>query len=196
MAVETGLTLMTASQDEFITDAVSQHSNRLLGFIRNRVNDATEAEDILQDVFTELTSVTRMQQPVEQVAAWLFRVARNKIIDRYRKKSTVQLDDQPAVKRDDDEEAYFLSELLPAAGRDAVERMDNALLMSAIEEALDELPPEQRNVFMMHELENKSFQEIAAITGAPVNTLLSRKRYAVLHLRRRLSDLYQELFTD
>jgi len=188
------LTLMTRSQDEFVNRAVKEHGNRLFGFIRNRVDDLSEAEDILQDVYVELTSLVRLDRSVEQVAAWLFRVARNKIIDRYRKTRTVSLD---AAEHTEGEESSnrFLDELADL-GSDPERSMDTGLLMLAVEEALDELPPEQRDVFLQHEMEGKSFRDIAATAGVPVNTLLSRKRYAVLHLRRRLQDLYDEMFND
>ena len=122
------------------------------------------------------------------------RVARNKIIDKYRKKKTDRLDDFKITGHSNDDEKYFLSDLVKGNAESPDERFDNSMLQVAIEEALDELPKEQRDVFVMHELENKSFNEISEATGVPLNTLLSRKRYAVLHLRKRLNYLYNELF--
>ena len=186
--------LMVKAQDEFVRNAVEEHGPRLFGFIRNRVDDTSDAEDILQDVWYELTETSRLDVPVEQVAAWLFRVARNKIIDKYRKKTTVRLDDRVAENEED--APRLLDELLPAGDSDPGRGMDTQVLMMAVEAALDELPPDQRTVFIQHELEERSFKEIAATTGVPVNTLLSRKRYAILHLRKRLQDMYDELFKD
>ena len=194
MADAHSIALMAKTQDEFVRNAVDEHGNRLFGFIRNRVNDVSDAEDILQDVWYELTETSRLDVPVEQVAAWLFRVARNKIIDKYRKKSTVLLDD--TYDSDDEDAPRLLDQLLPASDSDPSRRIDTELLMMAVEQALDELPPEQREVFLQHEMEDKSFKEISAQTGVPVNTLLSRKRYAILFLRKKLQDIYSELFKD
>jgi RNA polymerase sigma factor (sigma-70 family) len=195
MAEATAHLLNTRLQDETIAEAVKQHGSRLSGFIRRRVDDLADAEDILQDVYLELTSLVRLDRTVEQVAAWLFRVARNKIIDRYRKKPVVSLD--ALGDREDDETAgSFLDQLVTPGHGASLSSFDNGLLMLAVEQALDELPPEQRDVFVQHELEDKAFSEIAAATGVPLNTLLSRKRYAVLHLRKRLQDLYDELLND
>ena len=185
---------MVKEQNDSIQEAVNEHSGRLLHFIRNRVSDLEDAEDILQDVYYEFTETSRLPIPVEQVTSWLFRVARNKIIDKYRKKKTDRLDDVKLMNHSGEEEKYFLTDLLKANNEGPDVRFDNSLLGLAIEEALEELPKEQREVFVMHELENKSFNEISSATGVSVNTLLSRKRYAVLHLRKRLNNLYNELF--
>ena len=185
---------MPDEQNDSINEAVNEHGGRLLGFIRNRVSDLEDAQDILQDVFFELTETSRFSVPIEQVASWLFRVARNKIIDKYRKKKTDRLDDIKFTGQSNEDEKYFLSDLIKGNNESPDERFDNSMLSLAIEEALEELPKEQREVFMMHELENKSFNEISEATGVTLNTLLSRKRYAVLHLRKRLSYLYNELF--
>jgi len=185
---------MVEEQNDSIKDAVEEHGSRLFSFIRNRVSDLEDAQDILQDVFYEFTEISRTEEPVNQVASWLFRVARNKIIDKYRKKKTDRLDDIKLNHQPNEEENYFLSELIAADGLNADDQFDNSMLMMAIEDALSEIPKEQREVFTMHELENKSFKEISELTGASVNTLLSRKRYAVQHLRKRLNNLYNELF--
>ncbi len=185
---------MADEQNDSIQEAVDEHGGRLLSFIRNRVSDLEDAEDILQDVFYELTETSRMPVPIEQVASWLFRVARNKIIDKYRKKKTARLDDIKLTGQSNEDDNYFLSDLIKGTNESPDERFDNSMLSLAIEEALGELPKEQRDVFVMHELENKSFNEISETTGVSVNTLLSRKRYAVLHLRKRLNYLYNELF--
>ncbi len=188
------ITRMVEEQNDSIKDVIDEHGNRLFNFIRNRVADLEDAQDILQDVFYEFTETSRLPEPIEQASSWLFRVARNKIIDKYRKKKTDRLDDIKLNSQSNEEEKYFLSDLIAANGETPDSRFDNSVLMLAIEEALDELPKEQREVFVMHELENKSFKEISASTGVTLNTLLSRKRYAIVHLRKRLSDLYNELF--
>ncbi len=185
---------MVEEQNDSIKEVVAEHGNKLFHFIRNRVSDLEDAEDILQDVYYEYTTTSRLAVPIEQVTAWLFRVARNKIIDKYRKKKTDRLDDIKIGRQSNEEENYFLADLIKANSESPDDKFDNTLLMTAIEEALDELPKEQRDVFMMHEMENKSFNEISSLTNTSVNTLLSRKRYAVLHLRNKLSNLYNELF--
>jgi RNA polymerase sigma factor (sigma-70 family) len=174
-----------AEQDQLIADAMEREEPRLRNFIRRRVLDTGDAEDVLQDVFYELTQAYRLMKPVEQVTAWLFRVARNRITDIFRKRTTVSLNDPVA----DEEDALEFEDLLPSpdAGPDAV--YARGLLIEALEDALDELPESQREVFVAHEMLGKSFKEIAEETGASVNTLLSRKRYAVLHLRERLQEM-------
>jgi len=190
-AVPLALTAMT-DQDERITKVVSRERNRLRSFIRRRVSDAGEAEDILQEVFYELIAATRLLQPIEQVSAWLFRVARNRIIDRFRRKggTPATLDTGGGFE---DDEAMGLEELLPSedAGPDAL--FARRLLLEELDAALDELPAAQREVFLAHELEGRSFRELAQESGLSINTLLARKRYAVLHLRKRLQDIYQEM---
>jgi RNA polymerase sigma factor (sigma-70 family) len=185
---------MSERQNESIAEAVKTNRSRLRDFIRQRVSDIEDAEDILQDVFEELTEAVRMMQPIEQVASWMFRVARNKIIDRYRKKKTESLEDQKFYTAQSEDEQLMLADLLADSNGSSANRFDNTLLWNTIEEALDELPPEQRNVFVWHEIDGKSFNSIAEETGIPLNTLLSRKRYAVLHLRKKLRDIYNELF--
>jgi RNA polymerase sigma factor (sigma-70 family) len=182
------------AQNRQIQDTVKRERRRLLAFIRQRIPRPDDAEDILQDVFYEFTEMARLMKPVEQIASWLFTVARNKITDRYRKKKPLLLEDVFVFKGDGDDDGYLLDDLLPAADvRSADAEMMRETIMEALTDALEELPVEQREVFIWHELEDKSFKEIAELTGTPVNTLLSRKRYAVLHLRERLKELYTEL---
>jgi RNA polymerase sigma factor (sigma-70 family) len=185
----------TVEQDQRISDAVSREQSRLRNFIRRRVPDPGDAEDILQDVFYELVEAYRMMKPVEQVTAWLFRVARNRITDLFRKKTREALRNEPPMIAEDGEE-LLLEELLPSrdAGPDAA--YARSVLLEELDEALDELPPEQREVFVAHELMGYSFKELAEQTGLSVNTLLSRKHYAVLLLRERLQDLYNEFRND
>jgi RNA polymerase sigma factor (sigma-70 family) len=182
-------------QDQRISEAVSREQLRLRSFIRKRVADPGDAEDILQDVFYELIEAYRMMKPIEQVTAWLFRVARNRITDRFRKRSREALPNEPARVAEDGEE-LLLEELLPSpdAGPDAA--YARGVLLEELDEALDELPAEQREVFVAHELMGYSFKELAAQTGLSVNTLLSRKHYAVLHLRERLQAIYDEFRND
>jgi RNA polymerase sigma factor (sigma-70 family) len=182
-------------QDRLIAEAVEREEPRLRRFIRGRVLDLGDAEDVLQDVFYELTATYRLMNPVEQVTAWMFRVARNRITDLFRRKKAVSLSDSASGTAGDEEDAATLEDLLPSldAGPDAV--YARGVLMDAIEEALEELPESQREVFVAHELMGRSFQEIAEETGVGVNTLLSRKRYAVLHLRERLREIGESLGT-
>jgi RNA polymerase sigma factor (sigma-70 family) len=178
-------------QDQRISDAVSREQSRLRNFIRRRVPDPGDAEDILQDVFYELVEAYRMMKPVEQVTAWLFRVARNRITDLFRARSREASRNEPARVAENGEE-LLLEELLPSpdAGPDAA--YARSVLLDELDDALDELPEEQREVFVAHELMGYSFKEMAAQSGVSVNTLLSRKRYAVLHLRERLQAIYDE----
>ena len=186
-ALENGL--MT-QQDQRISDSVKRNYASLRAFIRKRVADQSDAEDILQEVFYELVEAYRMMQPIEQVTAWLFRVARNRIIDLFRRRAR---EGRAGTKVNDEGEELSLEELLPSsdAGPDAA--YARTVLLDALDEALDELPEEQRDVFVAHELMGYSFKEIAEQTGISVNTLLSRKHYAVLHLRERLESFYDEL---
>lgn len=183
-------------QDIKIGETVKQERGRLLDFIRRRVPEGIDAEDILQDVFYQLAEAYRLMKPIEQVSNWLFTVARNRITDLYRKKKTVPVSSLAPVHRQEDAEEgerLDLSDIVPGDTEDPEMTELRAAIMEELEHALAELPPEQREVFVMHEIEDKSFQEIVKITGVPVNTLLSRKRYAVLHLRKRLQNLYREL---
>lgn len=180
---------MTAEQDQKISDAVQREGARLRSFIRRRVPDEGDAEDILQDVFYELVVAYRLMKPVEQAGAWLFRVARNKIIDRFRRKKPESLE-LPSAQQG---ESLNMEELLPSPERGPEAEYARTVLLHELEDALGELPKEQREVFLAHEVEGKSFKEIAAETGFSMNTLLSRKHYAVVHLRTRLEDIYNEL---
>jgi len=179
-----------AEQDQLISEAMEKDEPRLRNFIRRRVADAGDAEDVLQEVFYELIESYRMMKPVEQVSAWLFRVARNRITDLFRKKKPELLGD--TVRVADDGDVLTLEDLLPSsdAGPEAV--FAEGVLLEALEEALEELPTEQREVFLAHEVLGKSFKELSEESGVSVNTLLSRKRYAVLHLRQRLEGIYDE----
>ena len=182
---------LMAQQDQRISEAINRERARLRNFIRRRVADQGDAEDILQDVFYELVEAYRMMKPVEQVTAWLFRVARNRITDLFRKKNREAQRTGPATLTEDSE-ALFPGDLLPSpdGGPDAA--YARSVLLEELEEALDELPEEQREVFIAHELMGYSFKELAAQSGVSVNTLLSRKHYAVLHLRQRLQAIYDE----
>ena len=189
--------MTAAAQDQQIQTAVREQRGRLLQFIRRRIPDPDQAEDILQDVFAELVESYRVLKPVEQAAAWLFRVARNRITDLYRRKRPVSLEEAfGAAEAADDGEGLLLADLLPAADDSPENRLLRETLMDALTDALAELPAAQRQVFVWHELEDKSFREMEEETGVPLKTLISRKHYAVLHLRKRLQKLYTELFTD
>jgi RNA polymerase sigma factor (sigma-70 family) len=180
---------MTRDEDLRLSGIVTREESRLRNFIRRRVPDPRDAEDILQDVFSELVEANRLLMPIEHVTGWLFRVARNRITDLFRRKRPERLDDAIAAGN---EERLQIEDLLPSpdAGPDAL--YASSVLFGALEAAIDELPDAQREVFVAHELEGRSFKEIAAETGVNVNTLLSRKRHAVQQLRERLQDVYDE----
>jgi RNA polymerase sigma factor (sigma-70 family) len=182
---------MALGQDERISEAMARERSRLFNFIRRRVPDLRDAEDILQDVFYELVEANHLLMPIEHVTGWLFRVARNRITDLFRKKKPESFSDAAVAKEGD--EPLLREDLLPSpeAGPDALYTRN--LLLDALEAAVDELPEEQREVFVGHELEGRSFKEMAALTGVSINTLVSRKRYAVRHLRATLRSLYDEL---
>jgi RNA polymerase sigma factor (sigma-70 family) len=177
-------------QDQRISEAISRDEPRLRNFIRRRVTDASEAEDILQDVFYELVEAYRMMKPVEQVTAWMFRVARNRIIDLFRRKTREAARMEPESQSDG--EAQSLEELLPSPDAGPDSAYVRKMLLEELEDALEELPEEQREAFVGHELMGYSFKEMAEQTGVGVNTLLSRKHYAVQHLRERLQSIYDE----
>ena len=181
---------MPIEQDQRISKVVKREQLRLRNFIRQRVPDPLDVEDILQDVFYELVEANRLLMPIEHVTGWLFRVARNRITDLFRKKKTESFSDTAIA--DEDDELLLLEDLLPSpdAGPEALYARN--LLLAELELAVDELPEEQREVFVAHELEGRSFKAMAAETGVSVNTLLSRKRYAVRHLRERLQSVYDE----
>src|SRR5437899_8962749 len=177
-------------QDRRISEIVAEERSRLRNFIRRRVPDPSDAEDIVQEVFYELVEANRLLMPIGHITGWLFRVARNRIIDLFRKKKPESFSD--AAVADEDGELLRLEDLLPSpdAGPEAL--YARSVLLDELELAIDELPEEQREVFVAHELEGRSFKEMAAETGVRVNTLLSRKRYAVLHLRERLQRIYDD----
>lgn len=184
---------MPREDDQRISKVVKREQSRLRNFISRRVPDPSDAEDILQEVFQELVEANRLLMPIEHVTGWLFRVARNRITDLFRKKRPESFSD--AAIAGDDGELLRLEDLLPSpdAGPEAL--FAHGVLLDELEAALAELPEEQREVFVAHELEGRSFKEMAAETGVSVNTLLSRKRYAVRHLRERLQSIYDD-FTN
>jgi RNA polymerase sigma factor (sigma-70 family) len=187
-ATLTKIELMTR-QDRNITATVMRESSRLRDFIRRRIADPAEAEDILQDVFTEFVQAYRLPEPIEQVGAWLFRVARNRIIDRFRMKKAEPM---PETSSEEDNDPA-LRGILPEIEAGPAAAYARSVLLAALQQALDELPPAQREVFVAHELDGRSFKEMSASSGIAINTLLARKRYAVLRLRERLQDIYDEL---
>ena len=181
---------LMAEQDQRISETIDREKTRLRNFIRKRVADQGDAEDILQEVFYELVEAYRLMKPIEQVGAWLFRVARNRITDLFRKRRPELLMNEPAVTEDG--EVLTLEELLPSPDAGPEAAYARTVLLDELEDALEELPEEQREVFLAHEIEGRSFKELAVETGLSVNTLLSRKHYAVLHLRERLRAVYDE----
>jgi RNA polymerase sigma factor (sigma-70 family) len=181
---------MAIEQDRRISDVVSREQSRLRHFIRRRVPDPRDAEDILQDVFYELVEANRLLMPIEHVTGWLFRVARNRIIDLFRKKEPESFGDLAVAAEDG--ELLQVEDLLPSPDAGPEAAYARRLLLDELEVAIDELPDAQREVFVAHELEGRSFKEMAAETGVSVNTLLSRKRYAVLRLRQRLQRVYDD----
>jgi RNA polymerase sigma factor (sigma-70 family) len=189
--------LVTSEQDRKISAAVRREAGRLRNFIRGRVLDAAEAEDILQETLYELVAAHRLMQPIEQAGAWLMRVARNRIIDRFRRKRAEPFVARSSGRMDDtDEEGESLEDLLPSIEPGPEGEAIRQVLLEQVEDALDDLPREQREVFIAHELEGASFKELAERWGVSVNTLLSRKRYAVLALREQLQDAYDEWLND
>jgi RNA polymerase sigma factor (sigma-70 family) len=178
-------------QNRRIGEVIQREGRKLLRFIRRRVRDQTDAEDILQEVLYELTEAYRMMKPVEQAGAWLYRVARNRMIDRFRKKQPEPFGEVPEGA----DEGMRFEDLLPSPDDGPEAAYARGVLLDELQAALEELPEEQRAVFVGHEVDGRSFKQIAADTGVSVNTLLSRKRYAVLHLRQRLKAIYQEFKT-
>ncbi|MGB7846332.1 MAG: sigma-70 family RNA polymerase sigma factor [Candidatus Acidiferrum sp.] len=176
--------------DRQISEIVAEEGTRLRNFIRRRVPDSSDAEDIVQEVFYELVEANRLLMPIEHVTGWLFRVARNRITDLFRKKKPRNFSEAEA--EDEEGEVLRIEDLLPSPDDGPEALYVRNVLHEELELALDELPKEQRDVFVAHELEGRSFKEMAAETGVSVNTLLSRKRYAVLHLRERLQEIYDE----
>src|SRR5271167_4727709 len=181
---------MALEQDQRISEVVKREQSRLRNFIRRRVADRLDAEDILQEVFYELVEANRLLMPIEHVTSWLFRVARNRITDLFRKKKPERFSD--ASMANDDEESLRLEDLLPSpdAGPDAL--YARSVLLEELDAALEELPAEQRRAFVAHEIEGRTFKELAAETGLSVNALVLRKHYAVQHLRQRLAAIHNE----
>ena len=193
MKAAASLERMAREQDERITDAVKREQSKLRNFIRLRVPDPGDAEDILQDVFTELVEANRLLMPIDHVTGWLFRVARNRITDLFRKKRPERFGETFVSSESDEDDTFApLEDFLPSpdAGPEAL--YARQVLLDELEQAVNELPAEQREVFVAHELEGRSFKEMAARTGVTVNTLLSRKRYAIGRLRERLRHVYDE----
>src|SRR5437660_2989090 len=185
---------MMAEQDERISAAIDRDKNRLRNFIRRRVADPSDAEDILQEVFYELVETYRLMKPIEQVGAWLFRVARNRITDLFRKRKPEASTNDLVVAEEG--ELGTLEDLLPSRDAGPEAAYARTVLLEELEHALAELPDEQREVFLAHEIEGRSFKDLAVETGLSVNTLLSRKHYAVIHLRERLREVYDEFITS
>ena len=181
---------MALEQDQRISEVVKREGSRLRNFIRRRVPDPRDAEDVLQDVFYRLVEANRLLMPIDHVTGWLFRVARNRITDLFRKKKPELFSD--AASEDEEGESLQIEDLLPSPNAGPEALYFRNLLLDELELALEELPDEQREVFIAHELEGRSFKELAEETGLSVNTLLSRKRYAVLQLRERLRSIYDE----
>jgi RNA polymerase sigma factor (sigma-70 family) len=182
-------------RDSDITATVLRERTKLGNFIRRRVRDPSDAEDILQDVLHEFVQAYRLPEPIEQVSAWLFRVARNRIIDRFRKKKEQPLSEMAGTNDNADaiDDEYRLDLALPSEDGGPEAAYARSVLLAALQNALDELPENQRDIFIAHEIEGRSFKELAAESGVALNTLLARKRYAVLHLRARLQTVYDEL---
>ncbi len=180
-----------AEQDQRISEAIEREQSRLRNFIRKRVADQGDAEDVLQDVFYELIEAYRLMKPIEQVTAWLFQVARNRITDLFRKKKPEVPASEQAVQTEDGQ-ALRWEDLLPSPDAGPESEYARSVLLEELDAALGELPEEQLEVFIAHELMGYSFKELAARAGVSVNTLLSRKHYAVLHLRQRLQSIYDE----
>lgn len=182
---------LMADQNRRIVETITRERGRLGNFIRQRVPDPGDAEDILQDVFFELVEAYRLPKPIEQAGAWLFRVAKNRIVDRFRKKREEPL---PQAQGTDGEDDYWLEQALPSLDGGPEAAYQRARLLEAISAALEALPARQRDIFIAHELDGQSFKDMAAQSGENVNTLLSWKRQAVLHLRKQLQPLYDELY--
>jgi len=189
-SLEPSLERMALEQDQRISEVVKRERSRLSNFIRRRVPDPLDAEDVLQDVFYRLVEANRLLMPIEHITGWLFRVARNRITDLFRKKEPENFSDLAVA--DDADEMLRFEDLLPSPDDGPEALFARNVLLEDMKAALAELPQEQREVFLAHEIEGRSFKEIAEKSGVSVNTLLSRKRYAVLHLRERLQRVYDE----
>lgn len=186
------LPTMPIEQDQRITTVVERERSRLSRFIRRRVADPLDAEDVLQDVFSELVEANRLLMPIEHLTGWLFRVAKNRITDLFRKKKAVRLGDVLTEGDDEDGGRLRLEDLLPSPEDGPEALYLRSVVLDELELALSELPKEQREVFVAHEFLGRSFKEMAAESGVNLNTLLSRKRYAVLALRERLEGIYDD----
>ncbi len=184
---------MTAEESRYISEVATREKGRLLGFIRQQVRSDEDAEDILQDVLYQFLRGFDDIRSTERITSWLFTVTRNRITDYYRKKKPEAFSDKQVVSREEDGAPLMLEDILPALTRDPEDEMMRDMIWDAIDQALDEMPEEQRDVFIWNEFEDKSFKEISAETGEGVNTLLSRKRYAILFLRKKLKELYNQL---
>jgi RNA polymerase sigma factor (sigma-70 family) len=191
--VEAASIISMTEQERKISEIIAREGSRLRNFIRKRVPNETDAEDLLQEVFFEVVEASRLMQPIEQWGAWMFQVARNRIIDLFRKKR-VEPSASELMAVSEDGEEHLLQDLLPSPDAGPAEAYARTILLDELTDALAELPEEQREVFIAHEIEGYSFKEIAARTGVNINTLLARKRYAVLHLRHRLQAIYDEFF--
>jgi len=186
------ITTAMLEQDRQISEVIARERSRLRNFIRRRVPDPADVDDLVQEVFFELVQANRLLTPIDHVTGWLFRVARNRITDLFRKKKPERFSDTAVAHDDDDDERLELEDLLPSSDAGPEALYARTVLLDALELAVDELPAEQRAVFVAHELEGRSFKQMAAETGVSVNTLLSRKHYAVLHLRERLQSIYDD----
>lgn len=182
-------------QNRRLSEIIAREQARLRQFIVARVSDTGDAEDILQEVFYELIAAYRLMKPVEQVGAWLFRVARNRIVDLFRSKRPLVLGND-ATLIPEEGEAHRWEDLLPSPDAGPEAAYARSVLLEQLDAALEDLPEEQRDVFVAHEIEGRSFKELSEATGVSLNTLLSRKRYAVLQLRRRLQAIYNEFGRD
>jgi RNA polymerase sigma factor (sigma-70 family) len=191
MAEQTQYTVDSQLKDETLTNTIKKERGKLLTFISNRTPTIEDAEDILQDVFYELVQ----SETIENTAAWLYRVARNKITDWYRKMKPDRLDDI-TINHSDEDDALFLSDIIPSMETSADKQLLLKLISEVVAETLEELPENQREVFVLHEIEGKSLKEIAERTNTGIKTVISRKRYAVLYLQERLRSLYEELLNN
>jgi RNA polymerase sigma factor (sigma-70 family) len=186
---------MTAAERTQMNDLVEQEQGRLLGFIKSRVGDEEDARDIMQDVLLQLTTGFKDIRIATRTTSWLFSVARNRITDYYRKRKTERLSEMKVAGSGPGEGPLMLEDILPALTRSPEDEYMRSVIWEAIEICLDELPEPQRDVFILNEFEDKSFKEISELTGEGVNTLLSRKRYAVTYLREHLKELYEQIKT-
>jgi RNA polymerase sigma factor (sigma-70 family) len=184
--------LTTAEQDQRIADIIRREQARLRRFIQARVADAGDVDDILQDVFAELIEAYRLLKPIEEAGRWLVRVARNRIIDRFRKKRPIPFPLRHPTLSEHDDESVRWEDLLPSPDRGPEALYARGILLDELAAALGELPEDQRDAFLAHEVDGRSFKEISTDTGVGVNTLISRKHHAVVHLRERLRDIYRE----